>query len=78
MADAVCLWCEKPFKPPGGGSRQRFRRARHRIAFHTAASLWAERAVDSGALAIADLENGAGEPWRGRAYRVPHPPLPPR
>jgi putative DNA primase/helicase len=20
----------------------------------------------------------AGEPWRGRAYRVPHPPLPPR
>jgi hypothetical protein len=74
MADAVCLWCEKPFKPPGEGSHQRFRHARHRIAFHTAASLSTERAVDPAA--IADLGNGAGEPCRRRPCGQSPVPLP--
>ena len=62
MAIEPCLWCETSFEPRRGGSRQRFCRARHRIAFHTAARLWAERALDSGVLTLADIRNGTGEP----------------
>ena len=44
------------------------------MEFHSAVRLWAERAVDSGVLTIADLRNGSREactlPTRG------HPPTP--
>lgn len=61
MAEATCLWCQRPFEPRRGGSRQRFCRPRHRIEFHTAARRWAERAVVSGTLTIASLRNGPAE-----------------
>jgi len=54
-----CLWCGKPFTSRrGGGSRQTFCCARHRVAFHGAARRWAERAVASGRLSIPELRNG--------------------
>jgi len=55
-----CLWCDRLFMPRrGGGSRQVFCQADHRIAFHSAARRWAERAVASGTLSITELRNGA-------------------
>jgi hypothetical protein len=62
MAEATCPWCAKPFRPRRGGSRQRFCCPRHRVEFHTAARLWAERATVCGILTIGDLRNGPGEP----------------
>ena len=60
ITNPLCLWCGKPFtRRPSGGSRQMFCDPRHRIAFHTAARRWAERAIASGALTIGDLRNSA-------------------
>ena len=56
---SLCLWCNREFKPRrSGGSRQAFCCPSHRIAFHSAARRWAERAVSSGQLTIAELQNG--------------------
>src|SRR5262245_56686401 len=55
----LCLWCNREFQPRrSGGSRQAFCCPRHRVAFHSAARRWAERAVASGVLTIAELQNG--------------------
>jgi hypothetical protein len=62
MAEALCPWCERPFEPRRGGSRQRFCCPGHRSKFHTKARLWAERAISAGILTIPDLQKGAGEP----------------
>jgi hypothetical protein len=59
-APPLCLWCGKPFtRRRNGGSRQSFCGPPHRIAFHTAARRWAERAVASGALTVAELQSGS-------------------
>jgi hypothetical protein len=59
----LCLWCNQPFEPRRGGSRQRFCCPTHRSEFHTAARLWAEKAVAEGRLSTADLQKGTGEPF---------------
>jgi hypothetical protein len=60
IANPLCLWCGKPFtRRRSGGSRQTFCGQPHRIAFHTAARRWAERAITSGVLTIAELQNAA-------------------
>src|SRR5207248_10934491 len=63
MPDNRCVWCGKPFKArQNGGSRQTFCHPSHRVAFHSAARRWAERAITAGALTIAELQNGALAP----------------
>ncbi len=62
MSEARCLWCQRPFAPRRGGSRQRFCCPVHRIQFHSAARLWAEQALASGALTIAGLQSVATRP----------------
>jgi hypothetical protein len=54
----ACLWCGCSFTPRRGGSPRVFCASGCRTAFHTAARLWAERAVAAGSLTIADLQNG--------------------
>jgi hypothetical protein len=61
MAEVRCLWCRRPFEPRRGGSHQLFCRPTHRTEFHTAARIWAERAIAAGAVTIADLRNGLDE-----------------
>ena len=58
MAEARCLWCQSPFTPRRGGSPQRFCRASHRVRFHAATRLWAERAVLSGILTVDAVRGG--------------------
>jgi hypothetical protein len=54
----TCPWCGKPFTPRlRGGSRQTFCGTRCRQGFHAGARRWAERAVECGALTVADLRN---------------------
>src|SRR2546421_159428 len=67
MVNPRCLWCDSPFKPRRGGSRQRFCKPGHRTAFHTAARLWAEHEAASGALTIADLRDGTHRPCAVRS-----------
>ena len=55
-----CLWCARPFVPRAGGKTQRFCRPAHRLAFHASARRWAERAVLSGALSVAELKRASG------------------
>ena len=50
-----CLWCGDEFEPRKGGSPQRFCHPKHRNAFHSAGRRWAERAVLSGRLTLAQL-----------------------
>ncbi len=52
-----CLWCGAAFEARNGGKRQRFCRPLCRTAFHSASRRWAERAIASGALSIADLRS---------------------
>jgi len=55
----TCRWCGREFQARGrGGSKQAYCCPRHRVAFHRAARLWAERAIAAGVLTIADLWNG--------------------
>lgn len=56
-----CQWCNGPFTPLGRGSRQRFCTPAHRQAFHSAGRRWAESAVLSGRLTIAELRDGPTE-----------------
>jgi|HubBroStandDraft_4_1064222.scaffolds.fasta_scaffold44544_2 hypothetical protein len=58
-----CLWCGTEFKARRAGSRQRFCCPRHRIAFHSAARRWAERAVACGALTVLELRDGGSEAY---------------
>ena len=59
MPDPTCRWCGGEFQARRrGGSEQAYCCPRHRVAFHTAARLWAERAIAAGVLTIADLRNG--------------------
>ena len=57
-APIPCRWCGRACRPPRGGSPRLFSTSACRTAFLTAARRWAERAIDSGALTIADLRNG--------------------
>jgi hypothetical protein len=57
----ICLWCEGEFEPRKGGSPQRFCNSKHRDAFHSAGRRYAEHAVLSGQLTVADLRNGSPE-----------------
>jgi hypothetical protein len=55
---AVCQWCERAFRPRGGGgSPQRFCGAACRTAFWTALRRWGERAMAAGILTVADIRN---------------------
>ena len=59
LHEALCLWCNRPFaRRRSGGSRQMFCGPSHRTSFHTAARRWAERAIASGVLTVAELQNG--------------------
>jgi hypothetical protein len=53
-----CLWCGRGFQPRRGGSPRVFCAPACRAAFHTAARRWAEQAVASGMLTIAELRTG--------------------
>ena len=57
----ACLWCDTEFEPRKGGSPQRFCNSKHRDAFHSAGRRYAEHAVLSGQLTVADLRNGSPE-----------------
>jgi len=57
----ICLWCEGEFERRKGGSPQRFCNSKHRDAFHSAGRRYAEHAVLSGQLTVADLRNGPAE-----------------
>src|SRR5712691_6141700 len=76
MAEATCLWCAKSFRPRRGGSRQRFCCPRHRVEFHTATRLWAERAMVCGILTTGDLRKGPGEPCTLLPFGQSPGPLP--
>lgn len=56
-----CAWCENRFTRRFRGSPQRFCSARCRSAFWSALRRFGERALASGALTIADLQNGQAE-----------------
>src|SRR5207248_1120132 len=60
-ANPICLWCETEFEPRKGGSPQRFCNSKHRDAFHSAGRRYAEHAVLSGQLTVADVRNGPAE-----------------
>ena len=64
---AACAWCENRFKSRRRGSRQRFCAARCRAAFWSALRSFGERALASGALTVADLQNGRAEACTLRA-----------
>ena len=72
------LWCEREFEPRKGGSPQRFCHAKCRDAFHSAGRRWAECAVLSGRLGVAELRNGSPEactlPTREECSRDYHLP----
>src|SRR5438067_832334 len=57
----ACLWCETAFEPRKCGSPQRFCAAKCRDAFHFGNRRFAEHAVLSGQLKVADLRNGSPE-----------------
>ena len=61
VVNPVCLWCETEFEPRKGGSPQRFCKSKCRDAFHTVGRRWAEMAVLSGRLTVAELRNGPTE-----------------
>src|SRR5205814_6016731 len=63
----ICLWCEGEFERRKGGSPQRFCNSTCRDAFHSAGRRFAEHAVLSGELTIADLRNGSPEACTLRA-----------
>ena len=71
----TCLWCGRPFKARTGGTRQTYCCPRHRVAFHTAARLWAERRVAVGLLTIDDLKHGPGVACTLVASMEPPSPL---
>src|SRR5207302_10235740 len=58
----ICLWCEGGFDiGKGGGAPQRFCNSKHRDAFHSAGPRYADHAVLSGQLTVADLRDGSLE-----------------
>ena len=57
-APIPCRWCGRACRTRRGGSPRVFCTSGCRTAFHTAARRWAERAVASGTLTIAELRNG--------------------
>jgi len=57
---ARCLWCGELYKPRRtGGSAQRFDSDACRMAFHTAARLWALAEIEAGRLSVDQLKNTA-------------------
>ena len=65
VANPVCLWCETGFEPrKGGGAPQRFCQPKCRDEFHSAGRRYAEYAVLSGRLAVAELRNASLAPCR--------------
>lgn len=61
-----CLWCDTPFTPNGRGAPQRFCTPAHRQEFHSAGRRWAEGAVFSGRLTVAELRSGPAKPCTAR------------
>ena len=57
----ACLWCDTAFERCQGGSPQRFCTSKCREEFHSAGRRYAEHAVLSGQLTVADLRNGSPE-----------------
>ena len=58
MAEATCLWCEKPFGPRRGGSPQRVCGSKCRMMFWSALRRWGERAIEADVLTVDDIRNG--------------------
>jgi hypothetical protein len=65
----VCLWCETEFEPRKGGSPQRFCQTKCRDGFHSAGRRWAEQAVISGRLSVAERHCQVNGLWV--AFGVP-------
>src|SRR5579863_5781812 len=57
-ATVRCRWCGRTCRTRRGGSPRMFCTSSCRSAFHTAARRWAERAVASGLLTVAELRSG--------------------
>src|SRR5438270_669460 len=57
----ACLWCDTAFEPRKAGSPQRFCTSKRREEFHSAGRRYAEHAVLSGQLTVAELRNGPAE-----------------
>ena len=57
----VCLWCGRFFVPRRGGSEQRFCGSGHRHEFHSAARRYVDRAVATGILTVAEIQDGPAE-----------------
>jgi hypothetical protein len=60
----ACLWCNRPFEPHRGGSRQTFCGAACRAAYHRATRQWCEREIAEGRLSVESLRKAA-------AYTLP-------
>jgi hypothetical protein len=56
------MWCGCSFSPRRGGSEQRFCGSGHRHEFHSAARRYVDRAVATGILTVAEIQNGPAEP----------------
>jgi hypothetical protein len=56
---AKCSWCGQIFHPRRGGSPQRFCSVEHRSLFWSALRRWGERAIATGNLTIAEVQDGA-------------------
>jgi hypothetical protein len=62
---AACLWCNRPFEPHRGGSRQAFCEAACRAAYHRATRQWCEREIAEGRLSVESLRVAADTLPRG-------------
>jgi hypothetical protein len=74
--DHSCLWCGGPFSPNRRGSPQVFCAAACRSAFHTAGRRWAENAVRTARLTVAEQQSDsvqARTPATARESPVPAP-----
>lgn len=53
---AICPWCREPYEVRTGGKPQRYCSPRCRSGFHTAARIWAEREIEAGRVAMAQVK----------------------
>jgi hypothetical protein len=76
----ACRWCERPFEPHRGGSRQTFCRPACRAGYHKATRQWCERQIAHGRLTVEELRNSntvpytlpsCGEHWSANALLGP-------
>jgi hypothetical protein len=59
------MWCDHPFEPRRGGSRQTFCRAACRAAYHKATRQWCKREIAEGRLSVERLRTAAYTPGGG-------------